>query len=130
MKTLAISFQSLHDRLPRLTGWLFVAFLLALAVLVTEPRQIPLSLYKLSLVALAGVVGYWLDRSLFPYARPDFFLALERDPVAVDQAERAGDDGLLIDATPCPVLSRLAAAAMVRRAIIVAATMLAMGLGA
>ncbi|WP_328823224.1 putative holin [Undibacterium crateris] len=23
---------------------------------------------------MAGVVGYWLDRSLFPYARPDTFI--------------------------------------------------------
>lgn len=34
------------------------------------PAQFTVILHKFSLVGLAGVFGYWLDRHLFPYARP------------------------------------------------------------
>ena len=56
---------------PRLWGWLLMTLVLLAAVWLIAPQQLPVSLYKLSLVTLAAVVGYWLDRSLFPYARPD-----------------------------------------------------------
>lgn len=95
---------------PRLSGWLLITLLLLACVWLIAPHQLPVSLYKLSLVATAAVVGYWIDRSLFPYARPDVFLDQHDIP----------DDTLL----------RLMAMAMVRRAIIVGCAMLAMGLGA
>ena len=59
---------------PRLSGWLLITLALLAAVWAIAPQQLPVSLYKLSLVTLAAVVGYWIDRSLFPYARPDSFL--------------------------------------------------------
>ena len=31
-------------------------------------------IYKLALITLAAVLGYWLDRSLFPKARPGQYL--------------------------------------------------------
>lgn len=83
--------------------WMIIAALLAAVVFFIAPQQLPVSLYKLSLVALAAVVGYWIDRSTFPYARPH-----------------------IINPTHTVVL----ACAMLRRAIIMAAAMLAMGLGA
>ncbi len=89
--------------------WLIAALLLAILVYLIAPQQLPVSLYKLSLVALAAVAGYWIDRSTFPYARPHSFLA-SNDSVKTD-----------------PVL---AAVLMLRRAIIMAAAMVAMGLGA
>jgi hypothetical protein len=89
--------------------WLIAAVLLAILVYLIAPQQLPVSLYKLSLVALAAVAGYWIDRSVFPYARPHSFLA-SNDSVKTD-----------------PVL---AAVLMLRRAIIMAAAMVAMGLGA
>lgn len=98
--------------LPRMAGWLLLALLLCLAVWATAPQQLPVSLYKLSLVAMAAVAGYWIDRSLFPYARPDRLF-----PAAGATGEP--------DARALMV-----AAAMLRRAVIVAASMLAMGLGA
>ncbi|MBJ3678951.1 hypothetical protein JGC71_23150, partial [Salmonella enterica subsp. enterica serovar Hvittingfoss] len=52
---------------------------------------------------LSAVLGYWLDRSLFPWARPDSFCPWEE--------------------------SLCCAAAMIRRAIIVAAICLAVALG-
>ncbi|KVO25395.1 hypothetical protein WJ74_30290 [Burkholderia ubonensis] len=61
-------------RSPRLTSWLVVAVILVTAIALVSPQQLPISLYKLSLVSLAAVVAYWLDRGLFPYARPDSYL--------------------------------------------------------
>lgn len=112
--------------LPRLSGWLFITLLLVLAVLLLAPQQLPVSLYKLSLVSLAAVVGYWIDRSLFPYARPDTFL-----PADVELPAQAADAApVLLEAEHCPDSMRLAGVCMLRRAVIVAATMVAMGLGA
>lgn len=34
------------------------------------PQQLPVVLYKLVLVTLFGFAGYWVDRFIFPYARP------------------------------------------------------------
>ena len=62
--------SSLFSRLPRLVGWLIstVAIMIALAFFAFE--QMPVIGYKLALVMLGAVLGYWIDRSLFPYARP------------------------------------------------------------
>lgn len=92
---------------PRLSGWLLITLVLLACVWAIAPQQLPVSLYKLSLVTLAAVVGYWIDRSLFPYARPDIFFQYRTVPATT-----------------------LLAAAMIRRAIIVGCAMLAMGLGA
>jgi hypothetical protein len=99
---------------PRLAGWLLVAVLALAAVWFIAPQQLPVSLYKFSLVAVAGVGGYRLDRSLFPYARPDQLL------IRAD---------LFVNERSSP-FAILAAAAMLRRAVIVGCAMLAMGLGA
>lgn len=93
---------------PRLSGWLLATVLLLIAIGLLAPQQLPVSLYKLSLVSMAGVGGYWLDRSLFPYARPDVFL-----------------NGSNTDRT-----AMVFAAAMLRRAVVVGCAMLAIGLGA
>jgi hypothetical protein len=118
---------------PRLSGWLLITLVLLVCVWAIAPQQLPVSLYKLSLVTLAAVVGYWLDRSLFPYARPDFFLALD-DTVAdgVEVIDPVGPDefSLVQSCTVDDSLARLMSAAMLRRAIIVGCAMLAMGLGA
>lgn len=118
-------FQNL--RLPRMLDWLVIALVLALFVWLLAPQQLPVSLYKLSLIALAAVAGYWVDRSLFPYARPDAFLVVDEPPIAEE-----GPDGavLTLGGFADPVMLRVMAACMLRRAIIVAAAMIAVGLGA
>lgn len=63
----------------RMDGWLYAALILSLVVVVVAPQQIGVTLYKLSLQALGGVVGYWLDRSIFYYARPDDLMAEPHD---------------------------------------------------
>ncbi|MCL1960499.1 MAG: putative holin [Desulfovibrionaceae bacterium] len=117
----------------RMKAWLAAAFVLALLVWLLAPQQLPVSLYKLSLVAMAAVAGYWIDRSLFPYARPGEFLADEDDaqdapPVTELEPAAPHECELCVAASDSQPL--LLAAAMLRRAVIVAATMLAVGLGA
>lgn len=96
----------------RMLDWLAVTLLLTLIIYAMAPHQLPVSLYKLSLVAAAAVMGYWLDRSLFPYARPDQF-------------GRWRDD-LMVNSTQATVF----AACMLRRAIIIAACIVGVSLGA
>lgn len=111
--------------LPRMTDWLIAAIVLSLCILAFSPQQIPVSLYKINLISIAGVVGYWLDRSLFPYARPDSFMA--HDLENMDVAE---DAPLQFEMECCLQNDLLLAAAMLRRSLIVAAAMIAVGLGA
>jgi hypothetical protein len=106
--------------------WLIIAALLAALVFFMAPQQLPVSLYKLSLVALAAVAGYWIDRSLFPYARPDAFMHLD----TFEQIGQPGGNTIVLEVKPDDVMMRLMGIAMLRRAIIVASTMLAVGLGA
>lgn len=89
----------------RMLDWLVIAATLTGIIYVIAPQQLPVTLYKLSLISIAAVVGYWIDRSLFPYARPDVFL----------------NDG------PADVAF---SAAQLRRAIIVAACVIGVALGA
>lgn len=96
---------------------LLIAFNLILlgAVLFFAPQQFPVTLYKLSLVTLAALVGFWVDRLIFPYARPDQVLT-ER-PVSLGAPIIGNRDYVY-------------AATMIRRALIISFAMLAMGLGA
>jgi hypothetical protein len=119
--------KSFFQRKWRMADWLLAAAVLALLVWLMAPQQLPVSVYKLSLVTMAAVAGYWIDRSLFPYGRPDAFLAEEMGDEPSEPAGECGIDELRITSDAQP---RLLAAAMLRRAIIVAATMLAVGLGA
>ncbi|MFZ6775815.1 putative holin [Undibacterium sp. Ji83W] len=115
-------------KLPRMTDWLIAALLLSVLVLAFSPAQIPVSLYKLSLITIAGVVGYWLDRSLFPYARPDSFLATDIE--SLEDIEEVEDPPLQFKLERFLQNDLLAAASMWRRAFIVGTAMIAVGLGA
>ena len=61
-------------RAPRNSLFLILAAVLLAAIALLSPVQLPVVLYKAALMALAAVIGYWLDRALFPSARPDSFL--------------------------------------------------------
>jgi disulfide bond formation protein DsbB len=106
--------------------WLIAAVLLAILVYLIAPQQLPVSLYKLSLVALAAVAGYWIDRSLFPYARPDAFMQVE----SFQEVGQLDDNTATLEVRTDANLMRLMGAAMLRRSIIVAAAMIAVSLGA
>lgn len=69
---------------------------------------IAVTAYKAHLMSLGGWGGYWLDRALFPYARPDTFMG-----------------GAAADRT-----AAVFNASQLRRAIVVAACLICVGLGA
>lgn len=97
---------------PRLSLWLVVSVLLAILAYSTRQSEALLSItfYKAHLMSLGGWGGYWLDRMIFPYARPHEFI---------------GD---------CEVEGRYCTdgfqATCLRRAIIVGASLICVGLAA
>ncbi len=109
-------------RFPRMVGWLVAAIVFLVVIALTSPQQVPVALYKLSLISLAGVVGYWLDRGLFPYARPDSYLEYDwRNGTD----EPHGQADYAISAGYETVFSY----AMLRRAIVVLAVVIGVALG-
>ena len=106
-------------KLPRMAPWLAVSIVLALVVALIAPQQLPVSLYKLSLITSAAWAGYWIDRGLFPYARPDRFIAWCASP-------GAPGCGLAITREQAIAF----AAAMLRRAVLIASAMIGVALGA
>lgn len=94
----------LHRRLPRLSGWSLIALILLAASIFVAPTTGGVTLYKFALLTGAAVLGYWIDRSVFPYARPDRLIHAD--------------------------FGKAFSSACLRRAIIIAAAMLAVGLGA
>ncbi|EBW3177658.1 hypothetical protein DPD67_19150 [Salmonella enterica subsp. enterica serovar Javiana] len=102
---------------PRLWGWLLAAAVMFLVIALVSPQQLPVVIYKLSLISLAAVLGYWLDRSLFPKARPGQFLC--HIPHLMEAGRWPVEEG-------CHLVF---AATLIRRAIIVAAVCLAVAVG-
>jgi len=105
-------------RFPRLTSFALIAILLTLVIAWIAPQQLGVTLYKLSLVTLAAVLGYWIDRGVFPYARPH------------DILRSAYADEYQHDSVSARAYRLQAAYAALRRAIIIAAVILAIALGA
>ena len=125
----------------RMADWVIAAALLTIVVWLMAPQQVPVTVYKLSLVALAAVAGYWIDRSLFPCARPDLFFELrhgsEDAPQETSFTNLAGvvsfagqETAINLKNARPDELMRLAGVSMIRRAAIVVGAMLAVGLGA
>lgn len=112
---------------PRMVLWLLLTIALMAAALLAQRVDpgavVAVTLYKAHLMSLGGWGGYWLDRALFPYDRPHEYLLDESDSDPPDDA-----DGLL-DAT-LQVQSTGFHLAMLRRALIVAACLVCVGLGA
>jgi len=109
-------------RFPRSTTWGLIAVTLLMGLALLSPAQLPVALYKITLIALAAVVGYWIDRAIAPYSRPDSYL--HRD-------WRYGTDEP-VGSVDYPVVDGyqlLFAAAMLRRAVIIAAVVLGVALG-
>ncbi len=144
--SLTDKFLSLLQRVQRvrMADWLLYSLALMALVWFMAPQQLPVAVYKLALLSLAAVTSYWIDRSLFPYARPDVLLLGEkidieehasetsfldiRGVVSFSEAELSVDAPLDL-ATPRDRLA-LGAACMLRRALIVGFAMLAVSLGA
>ncbi|MGA0610549.1 putative holin [Caldimonas sp. KR1-144] len=109
-------------KLPRTTLWLMVAAALLLAVALVSLVQLPVVLYKCALIAIGAVLGYWVDRGLFPYSRPDGYL--ERDwRLGTDEPQGDADFRVVAEYQPIFI------AALLRRAVIVAAVIVGLATG-
>jgi Putative 2/3 transmembrane domain holin len=106
--------QSLAN-LKRLFGWLVLAVVLFGFVGYFAQHLFLVGLFKLSMVAIAAYGLYWFDRTLFYYARPDAFCSYD----ASDQSTHVN-----------PGMETVFAAAQIRRAIMIAAGMIAVAMGA
>lgn len=107
--------------------WFLYAALIALALIgglvLLAPVQMPVALYKLCLLMLSGIAGFCIDRSFFPYAEPSSYL--------VTDWRREPDSDKPDDADYPVVLEYRAVfvAAMMRQVLLIAFSMLAVGLG-
>lgn len=131
----------MFSKLPRMSATLAGAILLLLVISLPNisvfgfdlrgiaPQQLPVTLYKLSLITIAAVIGYWIDREMFPYARPDSFIDSGPDGSREPDLDETDHALLLID-PGAQNLARLFAAAQLRRALVVAACVVAVALGA
>lgn len=111
--------------LPRLLTLLIIVVSLLIGLFLIAPHQLPVALYKLCLVSLGALAGYWIDRVIFPYARPDSFLVNDWRRTTVAEFGSPG-------AVDYPVVGgyqKVYAAAMIRRALIVMAVAISVALG-
>jgi len=87
--------------------WLIGALIMVAAIGWLHPYQLGVLLWSLTKLSLGAYLGYWIDRTIFFYARPG----------SLDWRQ-AG-----------PHTAWLLAGCMLRRAVIMAAAILALGLG-
>jgi len=109
-------------RAPRSTLWLLAALVLLGVIAFVSPVQLPVVLYKAALISLAAVMGYWLDRALFPYARPDSYLVRDWRH-GTDQAQGEVDYPIVMD------YAKVYCVAMLRRAVVVGAVIVGVAMG-
>jgi len=104
----------------RLFGWALITLSLLIGLWLLRPEQMPVILYKFCLVTFGAVLGYWIDRAIFPYARPHTWLPMHGEiaPGGVGSIPT-----LQLSESIFPVLL------MIRRTIIVFACILGLTLG-
>ena len=119
--------------MPRMLAFALLTVVLIAAAYFTQSQDpgslVAVTLYKAHLMALGGWGGYWLDRALFPYDRPHKHLL----PDAWISAH-TGADATLADELEDLELQVVGPTAiglsMMRRAVVVAACLICVGLGA
>lgn len=102
----------------------FLGVIIAIIALATvgivAPQQLSVMVAKLSLLTLGGIAGFYMDRMIFPYANPGHLK---------DLAEEALKSGTKEVRELGKHLYTASTQAGLRRAIIVAAAILGIGLG-
>lgn len=63
----------------RMWPWWIISGVLVGIISYFKPDEIPVLVWKISLLSLAAAMGYWVDRSAFPYGRPDQLVDLRGD---------------------------------------------------
>lgn len=109
--------------LPRMAVCMGAAAGASAVVVAVAPVQGPVLLFKLAQVLCAGVAGYWMDRWVFPYARPDGYLTHEWNRHGSLWPDNEADFSIVEG------YGAVFAAAMLRRALLMAGVVLAVGLG-
>lgn len=123
----------------RLLKWYLVSIILFSIITLFSPQQLSVVIYKLSLVLLSAVIGYHLDRALFPYSSPGGYLCTDWKKVGKNFYQiKYKKDGRLYDKSNAnylaeyPVLEPyriIFAVVMIRRALIISAVILGVTLG-
>ncbi|HBV4277099.1 TPA: putative holin [Klebsiella michiganensis] len=128
-------------RHQRLRNWIILAVALLAAIAFISPEQLGVTLYKLSLVSIAAILGYHLDRALFPYASPGSYLTKNWK---TQEAKRRSTGNHSQSEVPPPLphgfegrvefpvshgYELIFAAVLIRRALIVAAICLGVTMG-
>ncbi|EGY26283.1 holin [Desulfovibrio sp. A2] len=121
-------------RPPRMGWCMALAVVLLLGVARFAPQNLPVIMYKGSLLTLASVGGYWLARWVFPYGRPDQWLTGDRAVTLAASAgamlsERMGVSLPIGPGTVLAVAVGMACVSMICRALLMLGAMLAVGLG-
>ncbi|WNJ87098.1 MULTISPECIES: putative holin [Pseudomonas] len=75
-----------RPRAPRMTDWTLITIAIMACLAIVAPTKLPVVLYKCGLVTLGGVLGYWIDRALFPYARPNQVRRYDRPMAGIRRA--------------------------------------------
>lgn len=118
-----------HPPAPRMWAWALATAVLAVLTIFTQQADpgsvLAVTLYKGHLMSLGGWGGYWLDRALFPYDRPHLYVEPEDEPDSVldDHADGLATSQLVGTSNGFHL-------AMLRRAVVVAACLVCVGLGA
>lgn len=111
--------------MPRLLSLILLTLAAFVALFFLAPEQMPVVLYKAAVVTFAAVLGYWIDRAIFPYSRPDSYLVHDWRKIHVPEY---GEPGL----EDYPVIDKyrhLFAATQIRRALIIVAVVIGVALG-
>ena len=61
--------------------FVIITALLLVSVFLISPAQLPVIIYKASLVTLAAILGYWIDYLLFPHMRPGINDGKDQEPI-------------------------------------------------
>lgn len=104
---------------------LSAALLIILSIL--APHQIVVALYKINLITISALVGYWIDRTIFPYARPDGYLIYDWRQQKQKLSHCGTDEQ--VDFSVVKDHQLAFSAAMLRRALIMIAVVLGVALG-
>ena len=119
----------------RMTVWFVLGLVfLSAAVVAADALGLPplfqVALYKGFLLFAAAHAAYWIDRVLFPYARPDQILREQELEADMDLADLVDDDGTVRGVACTMGIAPSFDAACLRRAIIVAAVLICVAFGA
>ena len=116
----------------RLRNWIVLAVILLAVIAVLSPEQLGVTLYKLSLVSIAAILGYHLDRALFPYASPGSYLLDNWKKKARGKAGNPANGIQCFNTPEYPVVKGyelIFATVLIRRALIVAAICIGVTMG-